>query len=138
MYASSKFAVEGFSDALRREMAPFGISVSIVEPGYVKTNIFDKSEVAMENAPQSTGEPERVRALYPALHSEDARKKRMANVEKAHNTDCTSDAIAHAISSPYPRSRYPVAGAFGIPAEVIAVLSSYLSDSIMDGILSKV
>jgi len=37
-YNSSKFAVEGFSEGLYYELAPFGISVKIVEPGSVATN----------------------------------------------------------------------------------------------------
>lgn len=137
VYASSKFAVEGFSDALRREVSPFGVSVSIVEPGYVSTNLFDKSELAMEDAPQNTAPPDVVRAVYPALHSEAAKEKRRKNVAKAHTTECTSSAILDAVVSQYPRTRYPVAGAFGVPAEVIYFLSSYLSDAILDGVFAK-
>lgn len=42
-YASSKFALEAMSDALRVELRPWGIKVSIVEPGSIKTPIWDKS-----------------------------------------------------------------------------------------------
>ena len=38
-YSVSKYGVEAFSDALRREMYPWGIKVSIVEPGAFQTNI---------------------------------------------------------------------------------------------------
>lgn len=38
-YSVSKFGVEAFSDALRREMYSWGVKVSIVEPGAFKTNI---------------------------------------------------------------------------------------------------
>jgi NAD(P)-dependent dehydrogenase (short-subunit alcohol dehydrogenase family) len=38
-YASSKFALEGFSDSLRREMFPFGLKVSIIEPAFMATPI---------------------------------------------------------------------------------------------------
>jgi hypothetical protein len=38
-YAASKHAFEGYSDALRRELLHFGISVSIVEPAYVLSNL---------------------------------------------------------------------------------------------------
>lgn len=43
VYASSKHAVEGLSDALRRELKPFGVKVSVVRPGFVKTD-FGKQE----------------------------------------------------------------------------------------------
>ena len=36
-YACSKFAAEGFSDGLRRELAPFGINVVVIEPMVMKT-----------------------------------------------------------------------------------------------------
>ena len=42
-YCSSKFAVEGFSDSLRKELLPLGVSVSLVDPAYVTTPIFGKS-----------------------------------------------------------------------------------------------
>lgn len=138
VYASSKFAVEGFSDALRREVAQFGVSVSIVEPGYVATNIFEKSELAMEHAPQNTASADVIMSLYPSMHSEEAMAKRTKNLEKAHTTECTSDAIYDALTSAFPRSRYPVAGAAGLPAPAIAFLTSHFPDTILDGLFAKV
>ena len=38
-YSISKFGVEAFSDALRREMGPTGVKVSVVEPGFLQTNV---------------------------------------------------------------------------------------------------
>ncbi len=43
-YVSSKFAVEGLSEALRLELKPFGIDVAIVEPGSYKTKIWQKGQ----------------------------------------------------------------------------------------------
>lgn len=36
-YSASKYAVEALSDALRRELDPFGVSVSLLEPGFIMT-----------------------------------------------------------------------------------------------------
>ena len=44
-YGISKYGVQAFSDALRREMRPWGIKVSIMEPGGFKTPIADPSKV---------------------------------------------------------------------------------------------
>jgi NAD(P)-dependent dehydrogenase (short-subunit alcohol dehydrogenase family) len=41
-YAASKFALEGYSEGLRRELLPFGIDVVVIGPGAVKTAIWDK------------------------------------------------------------------------------------------------
>ena len=40
-YSITKYGVEGFSDALRREMRPWGVSVSIIAPGAFRTPIFN-------------------------------------------------------------------------------------------------
>jgi len=45
-YISSKFALEGLSEALRLEMAPFGVNVVIIEPGVIKTNFLNPMKLA--------------------------------------------------------------------------------------------
>ncbi len=44
IYAATKFAVIGFSNSLRLEMKPFGISVTTINPGPIKTPFFDKAD----------------------------------------------------------------------------------------------
>jgi short-subunit dehydrogenase len=55
-YAASKFAVRGFSDALREELRETGIGVSVVHPGGVKTTIAASARVASSIAPQDRAE----------------------------------------------------------------------------------
>ena len=50
-YCASKYALESFSDCLRREMLPWGLKVSIIEPGIMRTPIIEKYN-------KSTGELE--------------------------------------------------------------------------------
>jgi NAD(P)-dependent dehydrogenase (short-subunit alcohol dehydrogenase family) len=45
-YISSKFALEGLSESLRLEMAPFGVNVVIIEPGVIKTNFLNPIKMA--------------------------------------------------------------------------------------------
>lgn len=45
LYSSSKFAVEGFSESLALEVASFGIKVTVVEPGFMRTNFLDESSM---------------------------------------------------------------------------------------------
>jgi NAD(P)-dependent dehydrogenase (short-subunit alcohol dehydrogenase family) len=44
VYAATKFAIEALSDALRMELAPFGLRVILIEPGFVKTDIGEASQ----------------------------------------------------------------------------------------------
>lgn len=50
VYCSTKFAVEGISEALAAEVAPLGIAVTIVEPGYFRTDFLDASSLHTEGA----------------------------------------------------------------------------------------
>ena len=45
IYCGTKFAVEGISEALAQEVEPFGIKVTIIEPGYVRTNFLNTSSL---------------------------------------------------------------------------------------------
>jgi NAD(P)-dependent dehydrogenase (short-subunit alcohol dehydrogenase family) len=45
VYASTKFAVEGLSEALRDELAPLGIKVTIVQPGYFRTDFLESTSL---------------------------------------------------------------------------------------------
>ena len=45
LYCSSKFALEGFSEALAAEVAPFGISVTIIEPGPFRTDFLTQESL---------------------------------------------------------------------------------------------
>jgi NAD(P)-dependent dehydrogenase (short-subunit alcohol dehydrogenase family) len=47
VYSSTKFAVEGLSEALHAELAPLGIHVTVVEPGYFRTDFLDASSLAV-------------------------------------------------------------------------------------------
>ena len=48
-YISSKFALEGLSESLRFEFAPFGIDVIIIEPGVIKTNFMKNMKMAKKS-----------------------------------------------------------------------------------------
>ena len=46
IYCSTKFAVEGFSEALAAELAPLGVHVTVIEPGYFRTDFLDARSLA--------------------------------------------------------------------------------------------
>ncbi len=49
-YATSKFGLEGMSEALRHELAPFGVRVALIEPGAYKTAIWTRNRTIGRNA----------------------------------------------------------------------------------------
>jgi short-subunit dehydrogenase len=99
-YAASKFALEGFSESLRYEMLPFGVFVSLVEPGSVQTGTLDRSLVSP-------------RTSHPAYHA--PRAQLMQQMQQlAANDGITLEQLSHTIArivaTPYPALRYPVGG----------------------------
>jgi NAD(P)-dependent dehydrogenase (short-subunit alcohol dehydrogenase family) len=95
-YVASKWAVEGLSEGLAQELAPFGIRVVVIEPGVTKSAIFAKNV----DAPNQTG-------------AYDAHYRRMLQFYAAglaHATDPFEVArvIHHAVTTDDPRLRYPV------------------------------
>ena len=53
LYCSSKFAVEGFSESLAHELAPFGIHVTIVEPGPFRTDFLKPESIRFASTPMA-------------------------------------------------------------------------------------
>ncbi|MGF6233806.1 NAD(P)-dependent dehydrogenase (short-subunit alcohol dehydrogenase family) [Inquilinus ginsengisoli] len=49
IYCSAKFAVEGLSEALHHELAPLGIHVTVVEPGYFRTDFLDSTSLTVSS-----------------------------------------------------------------------------------------
>jgi NAD(P)-dependent dehydrogenase (short-subunit alcohol dehydrogenase family) len=83
IYCGTKFAVEGISEALAQEMQPFGIKVTIIEPGYVRTNFLNSGSVAT---------PENPIAAYTALAEE--RRKHQEEVPGTQIGDPEKVAVA--------------------------------------------
>ena len=53
-YCTTKFALEGISDSLRLELGPLGVSVSVVEPGFVRTPIMESADNRVVRHPESS------------------------------------------------------------------------------------
>eukprot|EP00038_Savillea_parva_P011599 m.198674 g.198674 ORF g.198674 m.198674 type:complete len:324 (+) comp20511_c0_seq1:132-1103(+) len=131
-YSGSKFAVEGITDALRLEMSELQISVSLLQPGYVKTGMASKMHVSSADSYGVTKEEfERYRrTVFDGFFVKD---KMLAEPPSAmHPADTTTPAIVDAIQSPVPRVRYPVAFVDGFPAKVLVMIKTLLPDRVMD------
>jgi NAD(P)-dependent dehydrogenase (short-subunit alcohol dehydrogenase family) len=104
-YDSSKFAVEAITDSLRMELRPFGIRVSIVEPGAVATEIWEKTLRATDDLTSSTT-PE-LKDLYGHLISK-IREETVQAAGKALPPEAVAKAVQHAITSRRPKTRYVI------------------------------
>jgi NAD(P)-dependent dehydrogenase (short-subunit alcohol dehydrogenase family) len=101
--AASKAALAAFNDALRLEVRPFGVEVSIVEPTPVETEIFVKATAAAERS--RAGLDPTVRALYePGVK---AVQNAIAD-GGSKPVDVVAVAVERALTARRPKTRYPV------------------------------
>lgn len=130
-YAASKFALEALTDALRVELRPWRIGVSIIEPGAIATPIWQKSAREGERL-RAAMPPEAMRLYAQAL---EALRKGAARSERdAIPPDAVVAAVLHALTAPRPRTRYVI----GRRAKVQAAVARWLPDRARDRLLTRV
>lgn len=120
-YNATKYAVESLSDALRNELAPFGIEVAIVEPGPIKTEFNDRA--------MDTIDPSRVQQSPYAAVLARAEKFRAQFESSAAGPEVTTRAIVHAATARRPRVRYVVPRTAAMLLTVLAILPTRLVDA---------
>lgn len=129
-YSASKFAMEALSDALRIELRPWRIPVSLVEPGSIATPIWDKGQAAADEMEARL--PARARELYGeaiAAVREMARKTAARGIPAGR----VAAAVAHALTARRPRTRYPV----GVDARIQGVIAGLVPDGLRDAIIAQ-
>ena len=97
-YISSKFALEGLSESLRFELAPFGVNVVIIEPGVIKTNFMKNMQLAKKSELDTVYRDITVKVVSGV--------KMMA--EMGTNPKVVADTIVKAITDEKPLPRYIV------------------------------
>src|SRR6266480_3192647 len=95
-YTASKFAVEGYTEALWHELRPFGIHVTLIEPGFIATAIGESTQIAA--APLAAYDGVRQRATA-ALDQ---------HVKDGISPDAVAKRVLRVIQSRSPSLRYPV------------------------------
>jgi NAD(P)-dependent dehydrogenase (short-subunit alcohol dehydrogenase family) len=104
-YAASKFGLEAVSDSLRRELRPWGIHVSLIEPGAVVTPIWDRGRETADRLEGQMGEEARSR--YGKLAGK-IRSETEKIPERGVQPDEVAKAIEQALTATRPKLRYVV------------------------------
>jgi NAD(P)-dependent dehydrogenase (short-subunit alcohol dehydrogenase family) len=123
-YHATKFAVEGLSDCLRMELAPFGIDVVIIEPGAIRT---EWTGIARESLLQRSGHTAYAEQAQAHARLFDSSEKSTMVSEP----DVVAATIARALRTHRPRTRYATGGG----ARVILFLRRILSDRVFDSLM---
>lgn len=130
-YSASKFALEGLADALRMELHGSGIDVTVVQPGSVKTPIWDKGRSQVSELHELMDAEAFVR--YEELI--DAVTK---GLEAADSSGVSPDKVAGVVSSALaakrPRTRYQV----GLDSKISVTLARLLPGRAMDAAIRRI
>ena len=122
-YHASKYAVEALSDAMRMELAPHGVRVSIIEPGAIRTEFGD---IAADSLAEYSGS-----GAYAAQARRMARAHERMFGADAADVDVVVDAIVHAATARRPRSRYQVPASARAMVAATKVVPSPVMDAVM-------
>jgi NAD(P)-dependent dehydrogenase (short-subunit alcohol dehydrogenase family) len=128
-YHASKFGTEAIGDVFRQELRPWGLKVSIVEPGSIDTPIWERGQ---RTAEEIEAKSPKTNLLYGAA-IEKFRKVIEDTAERGIPPEKVAKAISHALESPRPKSRYLV----GLDAKVQARLKPLIPTPLFDRIVAR-
>ena len=129
-YNASKYAIEGFSDTMRLELAGTNIHVSLIEPGPIESEFRANAYRAFQQHIVIDN------SVYRERY-----KKMIARFEASGNVqpftlppEAVLKRVVHALESKRPKIRYPVT----FPTYLFAWLKRFMSDRMLDRILGRV
>jgi NAD(P)-dependent dehydrogenase (short-subunit alcohol dehydrogenase family) len=124
-YHASKFAVEGLSDALRQEVAPFGIRVVVVEPGAIATEWGGHAASSAAAVSGHGAYGERVRRISETVDG--------GGLSRPSDPDVVARVVERAVKARKPRTRYAV----GYMARPVIVARQLLPDRVFDAMIAR-
>lgn len=130
-YHASKYAVEALSDALRAEVAPFGIRVTVIEPGVIRTG-FDTTAHRTHAGNAVAGGPyAQLNAAMTACLERSYRSRALSAAP-----DAVAAAIERAIDSRRPRTRHVVTPAAVAMIHTRRLLGGRVWDRVVSALLA--
>jgi short-subunit dehydrogenase len=121
VYSASKHAIEGYSESLEHEVRQFGIHVSVIEPGFTRTQMDKNAQSAQKRLEAYATE---------RSHVLDAVR---LNTEKGKQPASVAGVTLEALTSPTPRARYLV----GSDAKMVAGIRKFAPAGLFDWGLRK-
>jgi NAD(P)-dependent dehydrogenase (short-subunit alcohol dehydrogenase family) len=128
VYSASKFALEAAADALRLELTPWGISVSLIEPAQTDTDMWRTADSVLEGDVAALT-PEH-RRLY-AKHIAGMKKFIPASQRIAVAPEKVSAVVENALTARRPRARYPVGLGPKLQIALLTNLPSVVRDRLL-------
>jgi NAD(P)-dependent dehydrogenase (short-subunit alcohol dehydrogenase family) len=123
LYHGTKWAAEGFSEALQHEVLPFGIKIKIIEPGPIKTDFYDRSMDVMKK---------------DGLTAYDGYiNKAMPNMQKSGATGASPEVVAKTIYKAVTDGSGNLRYASDATAKMLLLLRWLLPDGWFNGIVRK-
>nr|XP_056705279.1 retinol dehydrogenase 16-like [Euleptes europaea] len=133
-YCPSKYAVEAFSDNIRRESSIFGMKVSMVEPGFFKTAMTDGNTLADSFKRSWDQLPDEVKRAYGEPFLQESLKL-IAKVTGicSPSLSLVTNCIEHALTAVHPRTRYSA----GWDAKLYYIPLSYMPTWVQDYVFTQ-
>lgn len=131
VYSTSKFALEGFTDVLRREVAQHGVSVTLMQPGVIATPIYDRT-LPDSYARAAELDPSQAARYGTQLQSA------LSSAETSGTEAAPPSGVADAVAEVLARRRPPTRRVVGRDARIAVFCSRFLSDRACDFIVSRV
>jgi len=129
-YNASKAAISSIGDSLRQEMRPFGVEVSIIEPGAIATPFWDKGEAEAPEILGALGDD--LVELY-GERLEQVRAMSAKTGSRGQPPETVAEAVEHALTAARPKARYLV----GLDAKVQGTAMNLLPSRLFDRVVER-
>lgn len=129
-YIATKFALEGFGESLFLEMRPFGTHVVIIEPGIIRTAIWDKSRRVLPPAAREDS------PYHDLFQRAEAEADKLVNTSRLQPRD-VARAVVKAMTAAKPRLRYTVGRRAGLVLSLRKHLPDWLFEKVYFGELLR-
>ncbi|MGH1370320.1 MAG: SDR family NAD(P)-dependent oxidoreductase [Maritimibacter sp.] len=131
-YAATKFALEGYTDTLRIEMAPENIQCVLIEPGPITTQFRQNARAPFERWIDWKNSPRKAfyeSEVIPRLYADNTKKDPFELGPEA-----VTKKLIHALDSAHPRARYRVTGV----THIAAFLVRFAPNRLLDWIIARI